>query len=424
MHIRVAIFGFLATVLIGCSYSGPGPAGSVLPPLVNGPNPDVSQGGAVNGWVTLTLQNSLGSTYDTAVGHDGAFWSTISSPQGAILRTDTFGRQTVFPLQGFIPFIITPNPDGNMYFDASDANQNFFIGQITPQGSVTYFEMPAGSNPESMVTASDGNIWTIDYNYNPNQIDFIKMTTSGVFTIVKQFFPPTPAYNAGLVRGPDKNLWTVSGSSFARISVSDGSVTFFPTPQYLPCVTEGTDGGVWASSFYTTGLYRSDMSGNITSYPVHTGCPEAGSNKLLFWSHDYKFFGFDEIAGKVVEKITPPPNSLGSHSRNPGFSIGPDSQLWMPDELDNPNNVYVFILHQVIATPSKINVGVGSNASMSVTEKQSRQNNFSALSNDPNVATVLGSGENFMVTGVAQGSTTITVSDKIGNSLDVPVTVQ
>jgi uncharacterized protein YjdB len=56
-------------------------------------------------------------------------------------------------------------------------------------------------------------------------------------------------------------------------------------------------------------------------------------------------------------------------------------------------------------------------------EKKSRQRSFTAVSNNQTIATVSGSGESFTVTGVAPGSTTITVSDLIGNSLDVAVTV-
>lgn len=54
----------------------------------------------------------------------------------------------------------------------------------------------------------------------------------------------------------------------------------------------------------------------------------------------------------------------------------------------------------------------------------SLQHVFSAVSNDTAVAKVSGSWKTLRVSGVAPGQTTITVSDKIGNSLDVPVTVQ
>jgi virginiamycin B lyase len=60
------------------------------------------------------------------------------------------------PLPNSIPAVITRGPDNNLWFAESHANK---IGQITPDGTVTEFDVPTqNSGPLGITTGPDGNL--------------------------------------------------------------------------------------------------------------------------------------------------------------------------------------------------------------------------------------------------------------------------
>ena len=101
------------------------------------------------------------------------------------------------------------------------------------------------------------------------------------------------------------------------------------------------------------------------------------------------------------------------------MAVGPDSQIWVTCG----RKVAVLIIHAIAPVPTSIAVSVGGSAPLSVTEPKSFQKAFTVVSNNKSIATVSGSGTSFVVAGKAHGTTTLTASDAVGNSLDVPVTV-
>ena len=97
---------------------------------------------------------------------------------------------------------------------------------------------------------------------------------------------------------------------------------------------------------------------------------------------------------------------------------GPDRNMWL-----GSGPLYVYLWREISSVPASIEVQVGQSAPLAVSEKNTNQMQVSAISNDPSIATVSGSEPSFSVTGVSTGSTSITLSDPIGNILNVPVTV-
>lgn len=406
----VALATFLAS---GCASHS-----SAVPTTVaNGVDPFVNQTGNQNGWLTFSLQLGV-PLGNAATGHDGGIWTANYAAGGGadqVIRLSLAGIETAYPATpGLTGFVITANPDGNMYIGEGDQSRDMSVAQVTPQGSIAYFPLSGQGIIGTIESASDANLWMTGSSGGGNFI--AKMTTSGVVTIVNGQAPCSPH---ALVRGPDKNLWADCGSNFARISVPDGSVTLFPAIGTLESVVEGSDGGVWGwARGRTGGFERIDMLGNVTDYPMSVpSAMVAGPNHKLYWgnAHTQRIDTFSEISRKRAGSIALPPGADGM------IVIGPDAQLWL---VGDSGHAYAYVLHEIVVTPSPIVVQQKASAPVAVIEKGSPQHAFSAVSNNPAIASVSGTGESFTVTGVSPGNTTITFSDQIGNSLDVPVTVQ
>jgi hypothetical protein len=258
------------------------------------------------------------------------------------------------------------------------------------------------------------------------------MTTSGVYTASgfnNNSFTPNDVAN-----GPDGNLWLVGwqGSGYpvfaARVLVSDGSATYYQLPDsptnFLGGVSAGADGGVWipiGDPYYE--IVRIDpVTGTITKYSISSNFdvdgPKivSGPNRLLYF-HAYKdaIMEFDPFTKRITGHITTANTQCGKT-----FAGGSDGQLWVTGSAE----MCVYLLHPIVPVPASITVSVGASTGLTVSEPKSFQKNFTVVSNNPNIATVTGSGMSFTVYGVSVGSTTLTVSDKVENSLAVPVTVQ
>jgi len=142
----------------------------------------------------------------------------------------------------------------------------------------------------------------------------------------------------------------------------------------------------------------------------------------LYWiaSADDKLRWFSEVARKVDGAATLPAGTCQiDHCRYAKVFHGSDGQVWIIY-----GKLYAYVAHPIVVLPNPISVQNGSTQAVTVSEKGLPQKQFTAISADPAIAAVSGTGENFAVTGVSQGTTVITFSDKIGNSLDVSVTVQ
>ncbi|MBV9148635.1 MAG: hypothetical protein JO024_02130 [Candidatus Eremiobacteraeota bacterium] len=105
------------------------------------------------------------------------------------------------------PFIITPGPDGNVWFVESDP-QHSQVGRVTPNGTIT--EFAAGITPHSIpsgiAAGADGNLW---FTEGVGKIG--RITPKGTVT---EFSAPTALdhpYN--ITAGSDGNLWFTAGTT-------------------------------------------------------------------------------------------------------------------------------------------------------------------------------------------------------------------
>ena len=70
---------------------------------------------------------------------------------------------------------IVRGPDGNVWFTEPAAQK---IAQITPAGTITQFDLPAGSHASGLAVGTDGNLWITDNALK--QID--RITPAGIVT--------------------------------------------------------------------------------------------------------------------------------------------------------------------------------------------------------------------------------------------------
>ncbi len=403
MILRRALFWIIAVVsLVGCSLR---PAAM---PNLTVAAPEVDQTGRQNGWLVFSIPPP-GIGYYFVAGHDDAMWGTSLN---GVVRIAMDGSLTTFPHPG-LTGPIAPNPDGNMYA-AESYMGGYAIARLTPSGSFNDMPLPTGFVPYAITSGSDGNLWI-----SGCAPYIIRMTASGVTTTISGF----TSYVCALSRAPDKNIWTVDfpDREIWRVSISDLSITAFNWP--APIVTEGDDGALWGEyrpngqGVDSTRIDRIDMQGNLAEYEpnMRVNGVVAGPNKNLYWYGDnYRMWSFNEVTHAIASSrrfVGPCSNFVAP---------GPDGQVWQ----SCVSAVYVDIVHPIITKPYAVTVGVGLRVALSVSEPNGFQKTFSAVSNNTAIASVTTSdGKTFSVTGVAVGKTTITVSDKIGNSLDVSVTV-
>jgi streptogramin lyase len=283
--------------------------------------------------ITEFLLPAGGRAYGITAGPDGNVWFTkpepISALGGSIGRITPGGGVTEFSASGLEPRFIVTGPDGNLWFTADDECDNGIsnIGRITPAGVGTFFGQTFCRLMGDIAVGSDGNLWftwtaqsvpfvftygisritpagertdfplpgahgiaagpdgaiwftegnPLGHSWGPNGVDRIgRITTEGV---ISEFALPAGSAPAGIVTGPDGNLWftEASGKKIGRITPL-GTVTEFPVPTAgsRPLyITSCPDGNLWFTEFVGNKIGRITTSGVITEFPIPT--PGAGA---------------------------------------------------------------------------------------------------------------------------------------------------
>lgn len=258
-----------------------------------------------------------GSVASMVAGHDGAMWGALAD--GRLTRIDPLGNQSFYTLGGTALGPITPNPDGNVYV-AESLNGGAGIAQVTPQGQVTDFALPGTDTISSIVTGSDGAVWMIRPD-SPTNSPIGRMTTTGAYTE----YADTVGFGLqNLMRGSDKNLWS---SNLVRISIIDGSMTYFPGPG-ATFQTEGSDGMLWQVD--TLDAYSVDMNGNVTAYPIarkQRYTPQVATAHRIWFVGGYAtpaLHAFSTSLHKMLGVNVPIPGGLVGTP-----SVGVDKMIWV-----------------------------------------------------------------------------------------------
>ena len=194
----------------------------------------------------------------------------------------------------------------------------------------SFTQYPTSGDPAGIVAGPDGNLW-----FTKNNAGKIgRITLSGVVT---EFAIPTGSSGPdSITRGSDGNLWFTEGNSakIGRITPS-GAVTEFglsdsnATPY---SIVSGPDGNLWFTEFAIGKIGRITPSGAVTDFqtPSDPASIAAGGDGNLW---------FTERPGNHVDRITP----SGAITQFPTLTMGrlvaitaaSDGSLWFLSDTDD-----------------------------------------------------------------------------------------
>jgi streptogramin lyase len=204
-----------------------------------------------------------------AAGPDGNLWFTENLDENGA-TSQRIGRMTpagvfsAFPVtapfaDGYLRQIIA-GADGNLWvsLEGSDANYNALgaIGKITPQGTITIYQLGKYAVPMDMTVGPDHNLWfTTGFEVG-------RVTPDGQ----TRLFDPDPQAKAGnridlggIASGPDGALWFATADVEIGRVTTDGAFSFYPLPYDahfdnggssltlgdLKGIVAGADGALW-----------------------------------------------------------------------------------------------------------------------------------------------------------------------------------
>lgn len=426
---RVTALSVLGALIVaGCAAHG-----SAVPPIAlrGVTKPLVYQTGT-SAWQTLTIPQGVYAD-NLVAGFDDAMWycQIISNSQSAVSRIDMSGNVTTFPLMleqsDSSCNSLTSNPDGRLYFEQVAQNGSVEMGSISMSGKVAYLNLSAPIEQGQMVSGSDGNLWIVTFA----TAHVYCVTTTGKVT---EYQNPGELDIQDVIEGPDGNVWFGQNYQNHRDYALTGKITptgvitLYPSIPHGNGLAAGADGGIWY--FSTKAMERVDpATGLVTTYPTTFENP---GGSLSPGPGDALYFVQPALKGDFhLQAFNVKTHQATLYSAIPGTDIegisstavmGPDKNVW----LANPNDdaaLVVYLWREISTVPASVAVTVGQSAPMSASEKRVPDAILSAVSNDQTIATVSGGDGSFMIYGAKSGTTTITVSDNLGNSLSVPVTV-
>ena len=283
-------------------------------------------------------------------GPDGNLWFTETSGN-RIGRITPTGSITEFPLPtpGSLPSGITTGPDRSLWFTEPG---NAKIGRITPTGTITEFALPSNKNElfSDITQGPDGALWFIDPAGNGGNGSIGQITTEGV---IKEFAIPAKGGSPfGITSGTDGGVWfTLPGvnvNEIARLNPATGEVSQFgiPTAGSGPgFITTGPDGAMWFTEFSASQIGRITSGGGITEFAVPT--KQSGPNGITSGPDGALWFT-EAQAGKIGQLVLTAGLPLSAEvapaaiinefaiaaAANPGvrdITTGPDRNLWFTE---------------------------------------------------------------------------------------------
>ena len=208
------------------------------------------------------------------------------------------------------------------------------IGRITPTGTVTLFKDPGGEYPQGITTGPDGALWFGESNGTVG-----RMTTKGK---VKHFtLGGVYTEYAGIVTGPDKNLWVteyVNGEPL--VGASDSLVARAGRARRTTLVSVpikfASDRTARSGLPRGCSIGRLTTAGKYTEFPISVKYADAGGIATgpdgALWFTDFgEHFGIGRVTTKgKMQFFKPPASELGEFAE---ITAGPDGAMWFTSAL-------------------------------------------------------------------------------------------
>lgn len=225
---------------------------------------------------------------------------------------------------GSDPTTIVTGPDGNLWFGDQLSGK---IGRITTSGAITEYSLPSKGSPVGITVGPDGNLWfTMD---SPSKVG--KITTAGVIT---EYAIPSGNSPNGIATGADGNLWVTlqAASKIAKVTTA-GEVTEYALPaKSSPTgIVAGPDGNLWFTNSESSKIAKITRAGEVTEYALPVGkAPSfiaAGPDGNLWFTE-----GWGEKVGKITTSGTITEYALPEKSSPEGITAGSDGKLWFSEK--------------------------------------------------------------------------------------------
>ncbi len=272
---------------------------------------------------------------------------TVSSAYGSPSITE----YNVPDPNGWVLSDITTGSDGNLWFEDLFDNQ---IGRMTPDGSVTMFQVPDQADfglTNDLVTGPDGNVWfNLAERTSTATGEIGKITPDGTITL----YPLDSNYNTGtaLTTGPDGALWFTETEitstpiypsyepAIGRITTS-GQITNYPISDGaeshdFTSITTGPDGALWLTDAWNSTIDRMTTTGSLTEFPINiTGSQPititTGPDGAL-WFTDSLVGAANGFIGRLTTSGQLSEYDIPTQGANPvGITTGPDGALWFTE---------------------------------------------------------------------------------------------
>jgi len=214
----------------------------------------------------------------------------------------------------------------------------------SPQaGTVTEFDTPtSGSAPAGIVSGPDGNLWFTE-NLG-NKIG--RLTTAGVIT--EYPVPSTLEAPGSIAVGPGGALWFTTGVWSIGSITTSGTITEYPVPgasaallEGVAGITSGPDGNLWFTKEFGNKIGRITTAGAVTEFTVPTTVPDSPitgtssaphgiasgpDGNLWFTESKGNKIGCITTSGVITEFALP---TGGAYPE--GITAGPDGNLWFTE---------------------------------------------------------------------------------------------
>jgi len=424
--------GIAATTVAGCGNATTSRGAAEIPAVLQQrlAGPEVAQRGKGAQWVQFDPKTN-GFGYSAIVtGPDRNIWFIDEVGRGLVRMTET-GAIKEFDLGGVFhgnPVSMTVGADGRFYI----GDEFTSIVRATTAGATVTIPIPSGDSTsiDGMAPGPDGNVWFGEFDH------IAKITPAGKITEFPYPAGYSPNQYGGVTTGSDGNVWFAAstGNAIGRIVPSSGAITMFPIP--VACIPAplvlADDGNLWFACLTSTPLLgRITPSGAISTYPIggtfdsnetEQFCRRGPDGQPWCASGDDNTVFRVNTATQTVTTFNPP---LGEGQRPDAVTTGPDGNLWVDMAAGfTSGKIDVLVLDPLSVKPASVSFSaIGQQKTLTVSETGSTH--WTAVSSNTAVATVASGGSNdeFTVTAAGAGSCKITISDGLGNSVAVTVTV-
>jgi virginiamycin B lyase len=293
----------------------------------SGANADATIGATANGGAGVTPAAVIPSTpqefplpsdsYNMTLASDGTIWMCLSDGHIAT-RTADGTIHDYRATNSLTNCAIVQAPDGNVWF--TDYN-NARIGKITPQGKVTFTDLGYRGDPMWMTVGGDGALW-----FTQPYLDKIgRLTTDGQLTTFET--PSDPQY---IVTASDGDLWYDDENYLYKMTLKGKQTRHGREFQVNEVPLWSAKGELWYVNYEK--LYEVSSSGKvIASYRYPEGCypndvATTPDGNVWYYDSADRCIGRITSSGTVTTVLTY--NRKGGYIPSPGILYGPNNDIW------------------------------------------------------------------------------------------------